>query len=157
MTRETTPCCLRAEDRQSTYAGLRHYDPFLDHELIEFLFKIPGEIKIREGITKHLLRQAMQGILPDRTRARIKKTGWNAPAHMWFMGKGLDNVRDLVNSQRFRERGIYNIKFVERILIEHAEIITSGDFNRENHMMFLWQLVNLSAWMDWIDKGWRDP
>ena len=153
LTRETTPCCLRAEDRQSTYAGLRHYDPFLDHELIEFLFKIPGEIKIREGITKHLLRQAMQGILPDRTRARIKKTGWNAPAHMWFMGKGLDNIRDLVNSQRFRERGIYNIKFVERILIEHAEIITSGDFNRENHMMFIWQLVNVGTWMEWIDKG----
>ena len=35
-------------------------------------------------MTKRLLREATRGILPDATRERIKKTGWNAPADQWF-------------------------------------------------------------------------
>lgn len=152
LTRETTPCCMRAEDRQSTHAGLRHYDPFLDHELVEFMFRVPGEMKIRGGVTKYLLRQAMHGILPEETRTRVKKTGWNAPAHVWFSGKGLDAIRDLIASRRFRERGMYDNRFLEGIIDEHADIVASGA-NRENHMMFLWQLINVNAWMDWVERG----
>jgi len=150
LTRETTPCCLRAEDRQTTHAGLRHYDPFLDRDLIEFMFRVPGTLKIRDGVTKWLLREAMKGILPEPTRTRIKKTGWNAPAHVWFSGKGLDAVRDLLRTRRFRERDIYDMNAVHMIVEDHAEIIRSGE-SRENHMMFLWQLVNIDAWLNWIE------
>jgi asparagine synthase (glutamine-hydrolysing) len=152
LTRETTPCCIRAEDRHATHWGLRRYDPFLDHSLIEFMFRIPGTLKIRDGVTKWLLRKAMKGILPEPTRTRIKKTGWNAPAHVWFSGKGLDNVRDLVRTRRFRERGIYDIDAVENILDDHAEIVRTGA-NRENHMMFLWQLINIDAWFGWAERN----
>lgn len=155
LTRETTPCCMRAEDRQSAYSGLRHYDPFLDHELVEFMFRVPGEMKIRGGVTKHLLRQAMRGILPEETRTRVKKTGWNAPAHVWFTGKGLDAIRDLIASRRFRERELYDTGFLEGIIDEHAHIVASGA-NRENHMMFLWQLINVDAWMSWVEGGCPD-
>lgn len=152
LTRETTPCCLRAEDRHATHWGLRRYDPFLDHTLIEFMFRIPSTLKIRDGVTKWLLREAMRDILPEPTRTRIKKTGWNAPAHVWFSGRGLDNVRDLVRTRRFRERGIYDIDAVETILDDHAEIARTGA-NRENHMMFLWQLINIDAWFGWIESN----
>lgn len=151
LTRETTPCCLRAEDRQATAAGLRHYDPFLDRDVVEFMFAAPGSLKIREGVTKHLLREAMRGILPEATRTRVKKTGWNAPAHVWFSGRQMDAVRDLVASRRFRERGIYNIGEVERLLGEHERIVRAAE-NRENHMMFIWQLVNLDAWLSWVER-----
>lgn len=150
LTRETTPCCLRAEDRQSTAAGLRHYDPFLDHEVVAFMFAVPGSLKIRDGVTKYLLREAMRGVLPEATRTRIKKTGWNAPAHVWFTGATLAQVRDLVASRRFRERGIYDAAEVARILDEHERIVASGEA-RENHMMFIWQLVNLDAWLSWAE------
>src|SRR5262245_30724203 len=140
--RETAPCCLRAEDRQCTAAHLDRYDPFFDHRLVEFMFRVPGSAKIGEGTTKLLLRAAMRGILPEETRTRIKKTGWNAPAHVWFTGPGLESVRDLVASQRFRERAIYDTAEVERLIGEHIAIMESGE-PRENHAMFLWQLVNL--------------
>src|SRR5258706_9128024 len=104
--RETAPCCLRAEDRQTTAFGLDHFDPFFDHRLVEFMFRVPGDLKIRDGITKRLLRAAMRGILPEETRTRIKKTGWNAPAHVWFSGRGLERLRDLIASRAFRERGV---------------------------------------------------
>jgi len=144
--RETVPCCLRAEDRQATAFGLDHFLPFFDHRLVEFMFRVPGRMKIRNGVTKHLLREAMQGILPEETRTRIKKTGWNAPAHVWLSGPGREQVTDLVHSRSFRERGIYNVAAVERLVDEHDRIVATGAI-RENHMMFLWQLVNLELWL----------
>jgi asparagine synthase (glutamine-hydrolysing) len=152
LTRETTPCCLRAEDRQCAAYGLEHFDPFLDRPLVEFMFSLPVHFKIRDGVTKRLLREAMRGILPEVTRARIKKTGWNAPAHRWFFGKGLDLLRDLVASRSFRERGIYDLSEVQRLIDEHDAIMRSGDTSKENHMMFLWQLVNLELWLKSVDN-----
>jgi asparagine synthase (glutamine-hydrolysing) len=147
--RETAPCCLRAEDRQTMAFGLENFLPFFDHHLVEFMFRIPGKSKIRDGITKRLLRQAMKGILPEETRTRIKKTGWNAPAHVWFSGKGLVEIKDLVHSKTFKEHGVYNVPVVKRLMNEHQDIV-SGGAARENHMMFFWQLVNLSEWLKWL-------
>lgn len=144
--RETAPCCLRAEDRQTTAAGLDRFDPFFDHRLVEFMFRVPGHLKIRDGVTKRLLREAMRGILPEETRTRVKKTGWNAPAHLWFLDEGAAALADLVASRRFRELGVYKVPEVERLLAEHREIVTSG-VARENHMMFFWQLANLAVWL----------
>jgi asparagine synthase (glutamine-hydrolysing) len=146
MTRETVPCCLRAEDRQSIAWGLNLYLPFFDHRLVEFMFRVPSQMKYEAGVSKHLLRLAMRGILPEETRTRVKKTGWNAPAHHWFSGKGRNDLLDLVHSRTFQERGIYNIPEVLRLIDEHNAIVTQGTL-QENHMMFLWQLVNLELWL----------
>ncbi|MGH6628106.1 MAG: asparagine synthetase B family protein [Burkholderiales bacterium] len=149
--RETVPCCLRAEDRQATAFGLDHFLPFFDHRLVEHMFRVPGHLKIRNGVTKHLLREAMQGILPEETRTRIKKTGWNAPAHVWFSGPGREPILDLIRSRTFRERGIYNVGEVERLVDEHDRIVSTSAL-QENHMMFLWQLVNLELWLSSITE-----
>jgi asparagine synthase (glutamine-hydrolysing) len=144
--RETAPCCLRAEDRQCAAFGLEHFDPFMDERLLDLMFRVPGTLKIRDGVTKILLRDAMRGILPEETRTRVKKTGWNAPAHVWFSGRNASALHDLVASRAFRERGVYNVAEVERLVAEHEKIVASGE-TRENHMMFLWQLVNLETWL----------
>jgi asparagine synthase (glutamine-hydrolysing) len=151
LMRETAPCCLRAEDRQTAAYGLRNCDPFFDHRLVELMFRVPGELKIQDGVTKRLLRSAMRGILPDETRTRIAKTGWNAPADAWFAGPGRDLLHDLVGSSDFRASHIYDVTEVRRLIDEHDAIVGSGE-PRENHMMFLWQLVNLELWLRWLDE-----
>ncbi|TLG77884.1 asparagine synthase [Methylocystis sp. B8] len=143
--RETAPCCLRAEDRNCEAAGLGHADPFFDYRLVEFMFRVPGAMKIRDGVTKRLLREAMKGILPEETRTRIKKTGWNAPAHIWFNGPAVEQLLDLVHSRVFRERGIYDAAEVIRLIEEHRSIV-SDSVAQDNHMMFLWQLLNVELW-----------
>ena len=92
----------------------------------------------------------MKDILPKNTINRIKKTGWNAPAHVWFGGKYLDVIRDLVSSQTVRNRDIYNIKFIQGIIDEH-EYIVENNINKENHMMFLWQFLNVESFFDWVE------
>jgi asparagine synthase (glutamine-hydrolysing) len=93
-----------------------------------------------------LLRESMRDILPEETRTRVKKTGWNAPAHVWFSGEGRMQLLDLIGSRAFRERGIYDVDRVLGIVKEHDHIVTNG-VSKENHMMFLWQLVNLELWL----------
>ncbi len=150
--RETAPCCIRAADRQATAYGIEIFWPFFDRALVEFMFSVYETYKIRDGVTKHLLRLAMRDILPEETRTRVKKTGWNAPAHLWFSGRGQRDLLDLVHSQSFRERGIYDVDRVVAIINEHEKIVSSGQV-AENHMMFLWQLVNLELWMRSMNVG----
>lgn len=148
LSSETLPCCIRAEDRHGAAYGIIQVLPFLDRAVVEFAYRVPGSMKIRDGVTKRLLREAMRGVLPEATRGRIKKTGWNAPAHVWFSGTGLDDVRDLVSSEAFSALGVYRRGEVLRLIDEHEAIVSSGS-PRENHMMFLWQVVNLVQWDSW--------
>ena len=145
MTRETIPSCMRAEDRHTVAFGIDNFVPFFDHRLVEFMWRVPGHIKIRDGVTKHLLRVATKGLLPEATRTRVTKTGWNAPAHIWFSKGFKSQLLDMVHSHRFRHRGVYDYIEVERLINEHDEIVTQGQ-TKDNHMMFLWQLVNLEIW-----------
>ncbi len=144
LSRETIPCCLRGEDRQAEAAGIENRLPFFDHRLAEFMFRVPGTMKFRDGVSKILLRRAMREIVPEETRTRVKKTGWNAPAHVWFSGNRLARLRDIVASPVLD--GLYDRKRVTALLADHEAIVTSGR-PAENHMMFFWQLVNLEAWL----------
>ncbi|MBJ7456465.1 MAG: asparagine synthase [Thermoleophilia bacterium] len=146
LTRETLPCCLRAESRTMAAVGMERFHPFLDHRLVELMLPLRGDLKIRAGTTKQLLREAMRGVLPEATRTRVAKTGWNAPAHRWFTGAGREALMDLVRSQPFRERGVYDPAEVERLAAEHEAIVLSGE-PRDNHMMFLWQVLNVELWL----------
>lgn len=153
VTRETPPPFLRAENRQSRAHGLEHFDPFVDRALVEFMFSFPDTLKIRDGVTKYLLRKATAGLLPNSTRVRVKKTGWNAPAHLWFSGgRGLDELSDVVSSASFRNRGLYDLTEANRIAAEHRQIV-SGNLANDNHMMSMWQLLNLESWLSWAEQG----
>jgi len=157
LSRETLPCCVRAEDRHGSAYGLPPVLPFLDRELVEFMYRVPGSLKIRDGITKRLLRRAMIGVLPEATRNRVKKTGWNAPAHLWFSGAGAQMLRDLASSAVFDDLGLYNRDAVLAIIDDHERIVTSG-VAEDNHMMFLWPFLNIMQWQGWLkDGGFRRP
>ena len=150
LTRETLPCCLRAESRTMAAVGMERFHPFLDHRLVDLMLPLPGDLKIHDGVTKRLLREAMRDVLPEATRTRVAKTGWNAPAHRWFTGAGRDALMDVVRSRSFIERGVYDPAEVERLAAEHEAIVLSGE-PRDNHMMFLWQVLNVELWLRNVD------
>lgn len=63
---------LNRMDRTSGAAGLTARVPFADHRIIEYLWNIPWEMKARDGVVKHLLRESGKGILPEEIRLRKK-------------------------------------------------------------------------------------
>jgi asparagine synthase (glutamine-hydrolysing) len=79
MMRHSIEPQMRWQDRSSMAFSIESRHPFLDYRLIEFLLSLPQEKKYFNGTTKVILRDAMQGILPDLVRNRIAKFGFPSP------------------------------------------------------------------------------
>ncbi len=75
---------LRYADRNSMSFGREVRLPFLNHELVEFLFMLPANYKIRQGWTKWILRQSAGTRLPDEITWRKDKTGFEPPQQEWM-------------------------------------------------------------------------
>ena len=63
---------LNRMDRTSSVSGLTARVPFADHRIIEYMWNIPWEMKARDGVVKHLLRESGKGLLPREILCRRK-------------------------------------------------------------------------------------
>ena len=85
---------LRDSDVMSMAHGLELRVPFVDHKLAEFLFRIPGGSKLKRGMPKWLLIEALQGLLPQKVVQRSKR-GFTFPFELWLkreMRKDMEDV-----------------------------------------------------------------
>ena len=78
---------LRYADRNSMAHGREVRLPFLDHELVQFIFSLPSHFKINKGWTKWILRRAMASTLPDQIVWRKDKIGFEPPQLKWLQDK----------------------------------------------------------------------
>lgn len=78
---------LRYADRNSMAHGREVRLPFLSHELVEFIFSLPSNYKIRNGWTKWLLRETMKNKLPESIVWRKDKVGFEPPQKTWMQDK----------------------------------------------------------------------
>lgn len=86
---------LSYADRNSMSHGIEVRLPFLNHELVEFIFSLPGKFKIHEGYTKWILREAMKEELPAAIIRRTDKIGFEPPQQHWMQQPALqDHIRD---------------------------------------------------------------
>ena len=117
--------------------------PFLDHHLVEYAMALPRSLKVQGESGKHVLKRALEGILP-RDILYEKKRGFGAPVREWFR-EGLGSWFDdhLLNSA-MRQRNFLDYDFVSRMLSEHKCQAKDWGFH-------LWALLNLSLWYEkWI-------
>jgi len=78
------PHLLRYEDRNSMRHSIEARLPFLDYKLVEAAFGMSNHFKIKNGWTKHVLRVAMEGLVPKNILWRKVKLGFEAPADAWI-------------------------------------------------------------------------
>ena len=85
---------LRFADRNSMAHSREVRLPFLNHNLVEFLFTLPSHYKIHNGWTKYILRKSAEDILPKEITWRVDKIGYEPPQKKW-----MENpiMKDLVN------------------------------------------------------------
>jgi asparagine synthase (glutamine-hydrolysing) len=121
--------------------------PFLDYRLVEFVFSLPTEFKIKEGVTKIILRIAMHGILPEEVRNRMDKIGFVTPEADWFKTALRDPIHEIFNSKSFSERGIFNISHVHKAFQDHCN-------GKGDNQSMIWRCVNLELWLrTFVDKN----
>ena len=124
-------------DRCSMAASLEARAPFLDHQLAEYAAGIPFNLKLRGSRTKHILKEAARGLLPQEIIDR-KKHGFGVPLGSWLR-RDMAQARELLLSQRARQRGLLDTGVVERLIAQHE----SGQ--RDNSRQ-LWALLTLEEW-----------
>lgn len=101
------PELLHFGDAISMGHSLESRLPFLDHRLVEFVFKLPFDDKMRGAETKHVLRRAFARDLPEDILSRRDKVGFATPLKHWLQ-LHRSELFDVLNSQRTREREIFN-------------------------------------------------
>ncbi len=144
------PHLLRSDDRGGMAHSVESRSPFLDYRLVEFLFSVPSVYKIKDGYTKHLLRESMKGILPEANRLRKDKKGFPVPAALWFRGRMKEKIGEIFGSESFSKRGYVNPVRVREMFNDHL----SG---RADYTTNIWSLLNLELWMRiFIDGGMKE-
>jgi len=125
-------------DRMSMATSLETRAPFLDGDVMELAFSMPGHLKIRNGERKWILKQAMRGTLPESILSR-RKEGFSIPMKNWLRRELAPLMRDLLSVERVATRGLFDPKEVTALVDAHV----SG---RDNHAHTLFPLMVFERW-----------
>ena len=130
---------LRFEDRNSMANSIESRVPFLDHELVEELFKMPIEYKIQNGITKCVLREGLKDILPEKILKRYSKLGYVTPEEKWA------NDHPEQYRKELEEAANYLDGLLDKTKLMNWYDSLSGNVQRMDHMLF--RIICAGKWI----------
>jgi asparagine synthase (glutamine-hydrolysing) len=129
---------LLLTDKMSMAVSLECRVPLLDHELVEMAASIPGELKVKGGTLKYLMKKALAPTLPDDILHRAKR-GFGTPMGAWLKKELLAVVRELLSPQVVQARGLFDARAVSALVADH-------EANRSDGTDALLALLNLEVW-----------
>lgn len=132
------PSLLHIDDRASMAHSVETRSPFLDYRLVDCVFSMPTEYKIRNGITKYILRKAMKGIIPDEVLERKDKMGFPTPLKAWLKTDLKKDAGEILSSKEFQSRPYFN----------HKEVLNRFDecLKGRTDELTIWSWINLELW-----------
>jgi len=106
---------LTKVDLMSMANGLEVRVPFLDYEVVNFIFSLPDEFKINSTIRKRILQDTFKDLLPAQLYNRPKK-GFEVPLLKWFRKEMKSLIMDdLLSKNTIEEQGIFNYNEIEKL------------------------------------------
>jgi len=127
---------LLSADKVSMAYSLEARVPYFDRRLMELAASIPPEIRTRDN--KHLLRTAMQNVLPEAIRNRAKKP-FGTPIRAWFAGPLRPRLQEVLYDPATLARPYFDRKAYTRLLDDHFA-------GRTSQAEIVWRLVNFELW-----------
>ncbi|MCP5051778.1 MAG: asparagine synthetase B, partial [bacterium] len=114
--------------------------PFLDHRLVERTLALPPDKIVKNGYTKHILREAMKNTLPGKIRLRQDKIGFLTPWEKWLKKDIFKTyIFDILGSTSFKQRGILD---AGKCLQGYKQFTR----NKKNIPKEAWKWLNLEIW-----------
>ncbi|TMQ60615.1 MAG: asparagine synthase (glutamine-hydrolyzing) [Candidatus Eisenbacteria bacterium] len=140
------PLLLPAIDVMSMRFSMEIRAPFLNRQLVEYLVRVPDEIKMPDLNRKRLLHRLMRGRLPEHV-LRHRKRGFGLPLERWILEPGLrDIVTEVVASKRAAGRGIFQEAALKRALVS-LDAYSTGERMHHQEFMRLWILYVIEEWI----------
>ena len=130
---------VKRVDNMTMAWGLEARVPFLDHQLVELAAACPPELKLKHQ-GKGVLKEIARGRIPDAVIDRPKGY-FPMPALKYVRGEFYQFMADTLNSQRSRERGIFNRTYLDRLLAEPEKHFTRLNGSK------LWHSALLEYWL----------
>jgi asparagine synthase (glutamine-hydrolysing) len=128
-------------DRFSMAHSLEARVPFLDHVLVETVFRIPASARTKAGDLKYLFKRAIADLLPDPLLAG-RKRGFVIPLKLWLRRELSPIVHRLLNPERLRQQGLFHERFYEEFARPHLEERADFTWQVWSALMFqLWHVV----------------
>lgn len=141
---------LKWEDRNSMAHSRESRVPFLDIDVMNFIFKLPEKFIISNGKTKMVLKDAMGGIVPDKILERRDKIGFASPEDDWFREV---YMKDLLNDW-FIKNVPLSTKYIN--LNKTRKMIKLQIKEKKNYGRAIWRFVFLEAWLKLYQNKFND-
>ena len=125
-------------DRMGMAVGLEARVPFLDNRMIALALSMPGRFKLKDGVTKSVLKSAMRGHLSQGILHRPKQM-FTVPIGEWFKTHLAPMLREMLLSERAVARGMFDREAVSEMVEAHISGV-------HNHTRSLRALVALELW-----------
>ncbi len=127
-------------DRMTMAASVEGRVPFLDHELVEYAFSLPADVKVRGFTRKWQIRQIARKYVPGTIIDRAK-VGFRLPLSQWFRGRLRQMCYDRICAADGLLAQVLDRGQLQKVLDDHC----SG---RKDNWLQIWTLLGLAIWAD---------
>lgn len=114
--------------------------PYLDRRIVEFAWRLPLDLKIRNGSSKWILREILAGYVP-RALFERPKSGFGIPFGKWLRDPLYDWAEELLGEERLRAGGYFNPENIRKLWEAHLA-------GKGNHEYVLWNILMFQSWQE---------